>query len=475
MPINRNGEQTLIVIMNLVLSYTNPASKVRAPRCMACNSFGVRYHACLDCVYFGCWHGRHIQQHSEARGHRLAIDLTRLELYCFHCKDYVYDDRVEKVFEQPYPRIESARAAASQNLIISLPQQGEGHSTHHKEALWHCTPRRNPTGLVGLRGMLNLGNTCFMNVVLQTLVHNPPIRDYFLEDRHNRQLCPAKGDSLCLACDMDLIIESAFSGSTEPFAPHQFLHAMWSHASHLAGYDQQDAHEFLISLLDGLHLRCGGTPVDCKCIVHRTFGGQFRSVVTCLGCGSTYFAFDPLLEIAVDLAAIHNHSSVQPQTLFDCLESFTKPERLSDKFFCRKCETHQPCTKQLSIQSLPAVLTVHLKRFKHLGRAQTPSASTKLDNFIAFPADHLDLGQFVSQEATADGGKPQLGAHVYKLFAVVEHKGSVDSGHYISYVRREHSWFKCDDAVVTRRSEREVLSSPAYMLFYQQVAPERST
>lgn len=68
---------------------------------------------------------------------------------------------------------------------------------------------------------------------------------------------------------MDLIIESAFSGSTEPFAPHQFLHAMWSHASHLAGYDQQDAHEFLISLLDGLHLRCGGTPVDCKCIVHR--------------------------------------------------------------------------------------------------------------------------------------------------------------------------------------------------------------
>lgn len=37
----------------------------------------------------------------------VAIDLTRLELYCFHCKDYVYDDRVEKVFEQPYPRIES--------------------------------------------------------------------------------------------------------------------------------------------------------------------------------------------------------------------------------------------------------------------------------------------------------------------------------------------------------------------------------
>jgi hypothetical protein len=139
---------------------------------------------------------------------------------------------------------------------------------------------------------------------------------------------------------MDLIFEKAFHGETEPYAPHQFLCAMWSHASHLAGYEQQDAHEFLISLLDGLHLRCGGTSSDCRCVVHQasfqlwtlfavfpdcwcrqTFGGLFRSVVTCLTCFSTYTAYDPLLEVAVDLTALHP-TSLQPQTLIDCFDRY---------------------------------------------------------------------------------------------------------------------------------------------------------
>lgn len=43
--------------------------------------------------------------------------------------------------------------------------------------------------------------------------------------------------------------------------PHQLLYSMWQHAQHLAGYDQQDAHEFFMGLLDGIHsfTHCNGT------------------------------------------------------------------------------------------------------------------------------------------------------------------------------------------------------------------------
>ena len=59
----------------------------------------------------------------------------------------------------------------------------------------------------GLRGLKNVGSTCFMNVILQTFVHNPPLRAHFLSDRHNHQLCNIK---YCMACQMDILFSEVF-------------------------------------------------------------------------------------------------------------------------------------------------------------------------------------------------------------------------------------------------------------------------
>jgi ubiquitin carboxyl-terminal hydrolase 22/27/51 len=57
----------------------------------------------------------------------------------------------------------------------------------------------------GRRGLLNLGQTCFLNVVLQSFLHNPLLRNYFLSDQHNFKLCKRKA---CTCCEMDkLFIE----------------------------------------------------------------------------------------------------------------------------------------------------------------------------------------------------------------------------------------------------------------------------
>lgn len=51
-------------------------------------------------------------------------------------------------------------------------------------------PFRSRTDIItGLRPLLNLSQTCFLSAILQSLLHNPLLKAYFLSDKHNRHVC----------------------------------------------------------------------------------------------------------------------------------------------------------------------------------------------------------------------------------------------------------------------------------------------
>lgn len=81
-----------------------------------------------------------------------------------------------------------------------------------------------------------------------------------------------------------------YSGISTPHVPFKLLHLVWTHARHLAGYEQQDAHEFFIAALDVIHHQSGGqtptvsNPSHCGCIVDQTYGGRLQSDVICQAC-----------------------------------------------------------------------------------------------------------------------------------------------------------------------------------------------
>lgn len=59
----------------------------------------------------------------------------------------------------------------------------------------------------------------------------------------------------------------------------------------------------------------------------------------------------------------------------------------------------------------------------------------------------------------------------YSLYAVVNHIGSFEGGHYYAYIRHTRdTWYKCDDHMITKASREEVLASPGYLLFYHKEA-----
>lgn len=156
-------------------------------------------------------------------------------------------------------------------------------------------------------------------------------------------------------------------------------------------------------------------------------------------------------------------------TLTDCLLQFYESEELSggDKYKCEHCKQHHDSTKQLSLVQLPEVMTVHIKRFKfdnYFGN----SMGTKLSDIVEFPMEDLDVRQFTK---AVDKYKNEQSVTTYDLFALVEHRGSLNGGHYVGYVNQEDTWFEFDDTHVKKVTAEYVSKLEAYILFYRLRCP----
>src|SRR5712671_4019930 len=81
--------------------------------------------------------------------------------------------------------------------------------------------------------------------------------------------------------------------------------------------------------------------------------------------------------------------------LLECLKEFTKEEQLdsTETFYCENCQTKSECTKKIEIWKMPNILIIHFKRFRY-NRKQ----KKKMDTFINFPLQNLDLSSFQSLE-----------------------------------------------------------------------------
>ncbi len=155
--------------------------------------------------------------------------------------------------------------------------------------------------------------------------------------------------------------------------------------------------------------------------VHDVFQGVLTNQTRCMWCEAVTNREESYLDLSLDIG---RNSSVGA-----CLRGFSAVETLAgaDKFHCDACGGLQEAQKRMLIRSAPAVLALHLKRFKY---AEALGMHTKLTHRVAFPA-RLRLGAAACVEA----GSPDVNAE-YTLFAVVVHVGSgPHHGHYVAFTK----------------------------------------
>ena len=192
------------------------------------------------------------------------------------------------------------------------------------------TPGR-PTEVPGKCGLTNLGNTCFMNSIIQCLSNTVCMQDFFLDDSYKEQINTKNilGTQGALAHHFARLMQRLWSGHHAAVAPHDLKAVIGSVNPQFRGYRQHDAQELLGFLLDGLHEDLNrvtdkpyvevqdppkGTPdADIartswdnfkkrnESFIVDHFYGQLRSHLTCNECHFEAKKFDPFLSLSVPL------------------------------------------------------------------------------------------------------------------------------------------------------------------------------
>ncbi|XP_070622599.1 ubiquitin carboxyl-terminal hydrolase 21 isoform X2 [Erythrolamprus reginae] len=381
-------------------------------------------------------------------------------------------------YARPEDILMTTSPPASKTSLLSRLED-KASTTHHTLLLG--------SGHIGLR---NLGNTCFMNAVLQCLSSTKPLRDYCLRrEFRQEQPCTLRTQQELTEAFADVIAILWHPDATEAANPNRFKSVFQKYVPSFTGYSQQDAQEFLKFLMDRLHVEINRKGRKSPCILSDAkwptvleesetlsddeqanqmwkryleredskivdlFVGQLKSCLKCQACGYRSTTFEVFCDLSLPIPK--KGFAGGKVSLLDCFKLFTKEEELDSENapVCDKCRQRTRSTKKLTIQRFPRILVLHLNRF-----STTRYSIKKCSAYVDFPLQQLNLKEFASEKA---------GTPIYNLYALCNHSGSVHYGHYTAFCKDHSGWRIFNDSRVSPINENQVPSSEGYVLFYE--------
>ncbi|XP_041587548.1 inactive ubiquitin carboxyl-terminal hydrolase 50 [Vulpes lagopus] len=364
------------------------------------------------------------------------------------------------------PRPPSVGGSLTTRSLLCPPRLRSAECADHPGAPALAELRASPPRCQGVTGLRNLGNTCYMNAILQCLCSVPPLVEYFVSGKYITAL---QKDCREVATAFAYVMTDMWLGDSECVSPEIFRSALGSLYPAFMKKTQQDAQEFLIYVLNELHealkkyhrkrsYEKGSVPRCCRkvianesSIITQLFEGQLNYSIMCLKCENCTYKNEVFTVLSLPIPSEYECS------LQDCLQCFFQQDTLTwnNQIHCSFCETKQETAVRASISKAPKIIIFHLKRFDILG-----TMKRKLRTDIHYPLTNLDLTPYIC---------PVFRKHPkYNLCAVVNHFGDLDGGHYTAFCKNSvtQAWYSFDDTRVSEIPDTSVQTATAYLLFY---------
>ncbi len=325
--------------------------------CLICGNLG-----CGRRQYDGSGGNNHAIEHFNTTQHPVCVKLGTItpegtaDLYCYAHDDAVLDPNLAlhlkrwgiQVSDQQKTEKSMAELQLAQNLKFDFSMvTPDGTSLE---------PLSGP----GLTGLKNLGNSCYMAAVLQSLLHIPALRDRYLELGETHVLSCTQPPASCLLCQMAKMADGLWSGRYADVTPSMLKQVIGKDHPEFSTMRQQDAGEFMDHLLQSLERR--------EKVEGQDPTAQFKFTVEqrlqCQECHKVRYTQlkQPYIQLRVPAHLVpQSMDEYLPVTFEDCLKDYTEGEDL--EYACPECKHQTMAKKTYKFITFPQVLAVWMYRF----------------------------------------------------------------------------------------------------------------
>ena len=362
-----------------------------------------------------------------------------------------------------------------------------------------------------VRGLPNIGATCYLNSILQILLNIPEMQSLKpyraggggIEDVNVNvkveveveRVETADGKDVCL--NFEKFMHKHINNHEQIHELRAFIRSFICYYQNF-GSGMQDQHEYLMLLFKIIH-DCRNKPcsftikhphnltelekleiIACEnlrkdgmwissdnlstpnrgydSIIFQTFTGQFHAQTTCSKCSYISNRFETFRAWEIDIYG---------NTLEECLSHTVQQTQLDEDqtYECDKCKKHNRSFRKITLWRAPPVLIINLKRFI-ANIVNGNLILSKNSANITIPVK-LDIRPYISLLPNSTQ---------YSLFAVAHHIGNANSGHCFSCIKSpapapEEKWYNIDDSNVIELTniqiQQHISGSSPYILFYR--------
>lgn len=338
----------------------------------------------------------------------------------------------DEVIELPHEHGSSQYEDISQPSCALEVTTATLKETDHASNLTHSSVRPP-------RGLRNLGNTCFMNAVLQCLMSITDLVTALDNLDH------MSSEQMPIVTAYRKLLHTSRNTSKEAIDVRELKQILGQHVNpKYLGFNQHDSLEFLLYMLSTMDDELSLAFDAPSCVKEMLYLHRINMYV-CKTCGHTCNSPESISVVSVEIPL-----EERALTLHDCL-TYTFAPREHEFALCSCGAT--TCQQTSKLSNPRDNLIIGLRRFSLNAYGTMKKVNVNVD----FPLVDLEVNEFCDSPVEEK----------YELLAVTNHYGTLAGGHYTAYCKHGEDWYLCDDSTVVPVEADSVSSRNACLLFYR--------